>query len=111
MLAVISSIRVATIDGSVLAPGKTVRIDVTGFGSSADGLRIYVAADVSNPVWTLAGSTSFFFSGSLSVQTVLPAGRLQAIRVNDAFNGPFGPGPCATGSDADNDDLVFRVQP
>jgi hypothetical protein len=109
-LAVIASIRVATIDGTVLAPGKTVRIDITGFGSTADALRVYLAADVTNPVWTLVGSTAGFFGGSLSVQAVLPAGRVQAIRVNDAFGAPFGPGPCATGSDADNDDLVFRVQ-
>jgi len=74
-------------------------------------LRVYLAADATSPVWTLVGGTSGFFPGSLSVQAVLPAGHLQAIRVNDGFNGPFGPGPCATGSDADNDDLVFRVQP
>jgi hypothetical protein len=110
-LAVISSIRVATIDGTALAPGKTVRIDVSGFGSSADALRVYLAVDVTNPVWTLVGSTSGFFGGSLSLQTVLPTGRVQVIRVNDVFGAPFGPGPCATGTDADNDDLVFRVQP
>jgi len=107
-LAVIASIRVATIDGTVLAPGKTVRIDVAGLGSTADALRVYLAADATNPVWTLVGSTSGI---SLSVQATLGAGRVQAIRVNDVFGAPFGPGPCGTGTDADNDDLVFRVQP
>lgn len=45
-------------------------------------------------------------------KTVLPAGAgLQAVRATSSGNGAAdGPGPCARGTDFDNDDLVFRVQ-
>lgn len=104
-------IRVATLDGSAMAPAKTVRIDVSDSASTAGSGRVYLAADAQNPVWTQVGASPSFTGGlAFSVQTTLPVGRVMAIRVTRSFIGSFGAGPCATGPDDDNDDLVFRLQ-
>ena len=111
-IAAVESIRVSTIDGSALAPGKTVRIDVVSLGgSTANNIRVSIAPNAQSPVWTQIASINNFAFGTFSTQTTLPAGSgLQAVRVNYAFGGGFGPGPCTTGTDDDTDDLVFRVQ-
>jgi hypothetical protein len=109
-IALLQSIKVSTLDGGALAAGKSVRIDLSGGGSSANHVRIYVTGDAVHPSWTLVADSRQFPGGTFSVQTVLPTGSVQAVRVNYSFGGAFGPGPCATGVDDDNDDLVFRVQ-
>ena len=112
-IATIRSIKVSTIDGSPLAPGKQVRVDVAAGGSTANNIRVYVAADPAGApfAWNqIAGSA--FGAGTFSIQTILPSLDVtyQAIRVNYAFGSGFGPGPCTTGTDDDSDDLVFRVK-
>jgi hypothetical protein len=106
---IIRYIRIATVDASAVAPGKTIEITVSAAGSTAGSHRVYLAADASHPVWTQIGS-GFASTGPFSFQTALPAGTVQAVRVTRSFIGSYGPGPCSTGPDDDNDDLVFRVQ-
>jgi Viral BACON domain len=109
--AVVNAIRVEANDGSALAAGTRVRIIVSIVrASTADDLRVYHAPDARNPTWTLIAESTFGDFNSFSVPMTLPAGELQAIRTNFAFGRAFGPGPCATGTDDDNDDLVFRVR-
>jgi hypothetical protein len=106
----VSFIRVSSVDGAALGPGKTVLISVSPAGSTAGTHHVYLAADALHPAWTEIGSGASS-GGPFVFQTVLPSGSLQAVRVTRSFIGRFGPGPCATGPDDDNDDLVFRVQP
>jgi hypothetical protein len=102
-------VRVSTLDGSALAPGKTIRIDIGAGGSTANSTMVSVADDALHPVWTQIGGI-LHSAGPFSVEMVLPSGSLEAIRVNRAFGSGFGPGPCTVGSDDDTDDLVFRVR-
>jgi hypothetical protein len=102
-------IRVESVDGGALAPGKTVLIYVSSAGSTAGSHHVYLAVDARQPVWIEVGSGSSSV-GPFMFQTVLPDGNLQAVRVTRSFIGRFGPGPCSTGPDDDNDDLVFRVR-
>jgi hypothetical protein len=62
-----------------------------------------------HPVWTQVASV-FRGAGPFSLEIVLPGGTIEAIRVNRAFGGGIGPGPCTLGPDDDTDDLVFRVR-
>src|SRR5262249_32884407 len=100
----ISSIRVSTLDGTPLAAGKTVRIDVVVVNSSsANSIRVSIAPNAQSPNWTEIGRSSFTLN-AFSFQTTLPsASGFQAIRANFAFGSGFGPGPCTTGSDDDTD--------
>jgi leucyl aminopeptidase len=103
-------VRVATIDGAEMSVGRTVRIDVSDANSTAGTARVYLAADALHPAWTQVGASPVG-GRAFTVQTTLPAGAMQAIRVTRSFIGSYGTGPCATGPDDDNDDLVFRVTP
>ena len=97
-------------DGTPLAAGKAARIDLQARPGTRDP-HVYIAADAQRPSWTevRVGRRS---NTTFSVDTVLPAGAgLQAIRVSYSGDGTEqGPGPCAGGTNFDNDDLVFRVQ-
>nr|WP_246356684.1 S8 family serine peptidase [Pyxidicoccus fallax] len=128
----IDRIRISTTDGSPLAPGKTVRVDVSAWHSSYDqwypkgfylgwtddGVRILHAPDANNPVWTARGAP-FVATGpgahTYSVTFVLPQGGVQAIRAAIGDFGDLGfEAPYRTGCpDAyyrpDADDLVFAV--
>jgi aqualysin 1 len=107
-------IRVSTADGTPMAPGKTVRVEVSvwSWGSgSADKLDLYYTADAnaSSPAWTLLTTLMPSVGGAqvLSAAYVLPEGALQAVRGNFRYNGSEG--SCSTGSYDDRDDLVFPV--
>jgi len=108
----IEGLKLATTDGSPLAPGKTVTITATVWAYStytADTLYLYGAADANNPVWTLIATlvpTAADLT-TLSATYTLPAGALQAIRGNFRYSG--GEGSCTTGSWDDRDDLIFAV--
>jgi carboxypeptidase family protein/Big-like domain-containing protein len=107
----IESIVVATLDGSPLAAGKAVKINIQA-QPLALGLVVYIAADALRASWVQVPGNPVSHT-NFRVDTVLPAGAgLQAIRVADPglSGGSIGPGPCATGTNVDNDDLVFRVQ-
>jgi hypothetical protein len=102
----IDAIIVATPDGTPLTAGKAIRIVVLApiFGGA-----VFIAADALHPVWVGVPLTPLSHTVH-EADTILPAGPgLQAVRA--MYPGTsIGPGPCATGTDFDNDDLVFRVQ-
>jgi aqualysin 1 len=106
-------LRVETLDGSPMAPGKTVRITATVFAWStgtSDALDLYYAADATNPNWTLL-TTLTPPGGGVRVLTAtytLPQGGLQAVRGSFRYGGT--PGICTAGSYNDRDDLVFAVK-
>jgi aqualysin 1 len=105
-------IRVSTVDGTLMAPGKTVRVEVSvwSWGSgSTDKLDLYYAADANAPTWTFLTTLMPSVGGAqvLSATYVLPEGGLQAVRGNFRYNGSEG--SCSTGSYDDRDDLVFPV--
>jgi subtilisin family serine protease len=109
----IDAVSVETLDGSDLAPGKLVRIEVKLWvysGYTSDHLDLYGAADASAPTWTLLGTLEPAGAGAQTVTgyASLPAGgAMQAIRAAFRFTGS--PSPCTTGSYDDRDDLVFAV--
>jgi hypothetical protein len=108
-LASIEFILVSTPDGTPLTAGKAARITV--FMRPGGSLRVYIAADAQRPSWIEVPLTGR--SNTLAAfDTVLPAGAgLKAVRAIYPGAGISpGPNPCATGTDFDNDDLVFRVQ-
>ena len=108
----IDRVRVQTLDGTEMAAGKTVRVDVELWAWShgfADTLGVFFAADATQPVWTPAGSARATRAGAqtLSLAYTLPAGPLQAVRARLRYRGE--PGSCGRGPYDDHDDLVFAV--
>jgi leucyl aminopeptidase len=105
-------IKVATNDGTNLAAGKQVTVTATvwAYSSTADTADIYYAANANSPTWTLIGSYKPSGSGARTITATytLPAGALQAVRVNFRYNSTAG--TCSTGAYNDRDDLVFAVQ-
>ena len=91
----------ATLDGSPLAAGKTVRVEATvrAFRTfSADRLDLYRAANANSPAWTLIATLTPTVAGAqtLSASYPLPAGPLQAVRARFRYQGSAS--PCASGS-------------
>ncbi len=108
-------LKVSTLDGTNLAPGKTVRIDATVWAWSgsptSDKLDLYYASNAAAPTWTFLTTLTPTVAGSqvLSATYVLPAvSGLQAVRANFRYVGVAS--PCSTGSFDDRDDLIFLVQ-
>lgn len=105
-------IKVIRDDGSVLAGGKQVRVEVTfnaGFDANFEHLELYSAADAKNPVWTHLATISPLDVGpnTLSTNVTLPNGDLEAIRGVYRYGGAVS--PCPGGTMDDVDDLVFAV--
>ena len=108
----IDQIKVSTTDGSALAAGKTVTVEVTVYAYStfsSDHLDLYYAADANNPSWQLIGTVDATQAGThtLSTTYTLPSGSLQAVRGNFRYNGSAS--SCSTGNWDDHDDLIFAV--
>ncbi len=108
----IERIRVATLDGSVLAPGKTVQVEVTVFAYgdfTSDWLDLYYTGTAASPSWTWLATVPAVASGlqTLSATYVLPSGSLQAIRAAFRYQGT--PSPCWTGNFNERDDLAFAT--
>ena len=105
-------LRIATVDGSTLAPGKRVRVDATVWSESPDdALDIFVAADATAPSWTYVATLPaplVHQATTLSTTFTLPAGSQQAIRGN--FRRGGSPGTCTASGADERDDLVFAVQ-
>ena len=112
----IDRIRVSTLDATQMAPGKTVRVDVTVWGAAFGGsmagdfLDLYYAADANAPAWTYVGTLPTATDGlhTLSMDYTLPAGTLQAVRAHFRYQGR--PSTCGFGRFDDHDDLAFQVQ-
>jgi hypothetical protein len=105
-------LRVATLDGSPMAFGKTVEVQATVwayYSYASDKLDLYYAPDATNPTWTLIGTFTPTGSGArtISASYTLPYGALQAVRARFRYGGAQA--PCGTGSYDDHDDLVFAV--
>lgn len=105
-------LRVSTLDGTPMAPGKTVLIEATVFAYSAfssDKLDLYHAADANNPAWTYLTTLTPAGGGTqvLSTTYTLPQGQLQAVRGNFRYLGSTS--ACSTGGYDDRDDLIFAV--
>lgn len=110
----IERIRIIRENGRPLAAGQQVRIEVDIWAENYtyDKVDLYSAADANQPVWTYIGTRSPSWNGpvTIPINYTLPAGGLQALRVN--FRGsPFvgGANPCSPGDYTDHDDVVFPV--
>jgi alpha-tubulin suppressor-like RCC1 family protein len=109
----VERVKVYTTDGTNLAPGKQVTLEVEVWaysGYTSDALDLYYAADASNPSWTFI--TTLVPAGpgaqTLAVNYTLPTGGgTQAVRA--AFRYMGSPGTCTSGSYDDRDDLAFAV--
>ncbi|RKG99036.1 hypothetical protein D7V97_32220 [Corallococcus sp. CA053C] len=109
----IHALRVATLDGSPLAPGKVVTIQVTAYVGMPAPTRIelWTTADVDNPVWSLIYSfaPNTNMTQTFSLKYTLPPGPIRAFRARLNDNGSAM--PCSSqGSYDDQDDLVFATQ-
>jgi N-acetylneuraminic acid mutarotase len=109
----LDALRVSTVDGGHLAPGKTVRVDATvwAYGEpEANRLDLYSAADARAPVWTYLTTLTPGRPGEqvLTGTYVLPAGALQAVR--GVFRYAGSAEPCPGGVFDDVDDLVFTTR-
>ncbi|HLL00997.1 MAG TPA: S8 family serine peptidase [Myxococcaceae bacterium] len=105
-------IRITSVDGSPLAPGKQAKVEMTVWSWStgtSDSLDIYYTGDASNPSWTFLATLKPAAGGSqvLSATYTLPAGSLQAVRGNFRYSSTAG--FCTTGGYDDRDDLVFST--
>jgi hypothetical protein len=110
----VDRVKVSTVDGSPLEHGKLARIEADVALTSASywthAVDFFYAADAAHPVWTLIGTVVPFQSEpqTLSVTYPLPAGSLQAVRVQ--IRSGASSVPCAADTRADRDDLVFSVR-
>jgi len=107
----IAKLSVSTADGSVMSRLKSVRVSATTWINNAatDRLDLYYAASAINPIWTLIGTVVPSGTGTqvLSLNYILPAGSLQAVRAHLRAGGAVS--SCGAGFSDDHDDLVFSV--
>jgi hypothetical protein len=106
-------LKVVSVDGTNLAPGRQVRIEATVWAYSnysSDKLDLYYAANASAPVWTYLSTLTPSAAGAqtLTATYTLPAGAKQVVRGVFRYGGS--PGSCVSGSYNDHDDLVFATQ-
>ena len=112
----IDRLRVATLDGTQMSPGKTVRVEAFVWNGSQPTLGtratldLFRADDANSPLWSRFASIPAPQKGpnTLSATFTLTAGPLQAVRARFGYRG--GGSPCATGAYDDHDDLIFVVQ-
>lgn len=108
----LDALRIATIDGTPLAPGKLVRIEATVWAYSSyasDHLDLYAASDATAPSWTFIATLTPTAAGRqvLTTTYTLPSGALQAIRGSFRYGGSAA--TCTAGGYDDHDDLVFAT--
>jgi bacterial leucyl aminopeptidase len=110
----VDRIRVYTTAGGLLTAGATARIEATVYASATpaqDAVDFYYTADAASPVWTRLATVVPTAAGTqtLSVPHRLPAGALQAVRVQYRPQGTTSLA-CVPSPTADRDDLVFAVE-
>ena len=106
----IDRLKIATVDGSLLAPGKTARISATVFNFGGDFLDLYYAPDASSPSWTYITTVVPVAVGglqTLSATYTVPPGGVQAVRANFRFGASAS--ICTSGTFDDHDDLIFTT--
>jgi hypothetical protein len=110
----VDRIKVSTSDGSPLERGKLVQIDADVAMLSDDAwghaVDFFYTADAAHPVWTLIGTVVPYQTElhTVSAPYLLPAGDLQAVRVQ--IREGASSVPCAADTRADRDDLIFAVR-
>ncbi|WP_309896932.1 kelch repeat-containing protein [Archangium sp.] len=109
----LDALRVVTVEGGSMAPGRTVRVEATVWAYTDPGanrLDVYLAADAHAPAWTYVTTLTPERPGEqvLSTTFVLPAGTLQAVR--GVFRYAGSAEPCPGGVFDDVDDLVFTTR-
>ncbi|WP_395851944.1 Ig-like domain-containing protein [Cystobacter fuscus] len=107
----IDRIRVSRPDGTNLAAGKRVRIDVDvwSYSQTQESLDLYYTSDAAHPSWTflITLKPSVYGSQTLSAEYRLPSGSVQAVRAN--YRTTTNVSSCSSGSGNDHDDLVFTL--
>jgi hypothetical protein len=109
----LDALRVVTVEGGSLSPGRLVRVEATVWAYTDPGanrLDVYVAADAREPAWTYVTTLAPERPGEqvLSTTFVLPSGSLQAVR--GVFRYAGSAEPCPGGVFDDVDDLVFTTR-
>jgi ethanolamine utilization microcompartment shell protein EutS len=106
----IDAIRVTSLNGGVLMPGSTVRMDVTVWARANYTLYLYTSDGVRPEAWTLRGTFIPPDNGAqvLSTTYTLGSSPMQAVRAVYRWYST-GASLCANGEYNDNDDLVFEV--
>ena len=112
----IDRVRVHTLDGSPLAPGKTAQVDVTVWAfadGSQDALDLFYASNAPSQDWTYVTTLTPAAGGQqvLSAQFTVPesASNFEGVRANFRYGGI--PTTCDDGFYSDRDDVVFLVGP
>jgi N-acetylneuraminic acid mutarotase len=108
-------LKVSTLDGTPLNPGKPVKVEATGWaytGSGQDTLLLYYSPSVTHPSWVLLSvmSPTFVSTFKHTVNFTLPAEAGTHVIRGIVTYGSSG-GPCFPGNFNDHDDLVFNVGP
>ena len=109
----IDRLKVSTLDGTPIAPGKTVLVEATVWvwtpSPTSDHLDLYYTADANNPTWTFIRTLTPTAGGlqTLSATYVLPAGGLQAVRAHFRYTGSAT--PCTGIGFDESDDLILNV--
>jgi alpha-tubulin suppressor-like RCC1 family protein len=109
----IDRIRVYTTDGSQLAPGKQVTIEVTVWAYTSytsDFLDLYHTNDAETPSWTHVATLTPTGAGLQTLRatyTLTGNPPLHAVRAAFRYGGAAG--ECVTGAYNDRDDLAFAV--
>jgi subtilisin family serine protease len=107
----IESLRLMTLDGGAIAPGKTLRLDVTVYAfDSNDQLDLYLSTSATSPTWNLL--TTLIPSGpglqTLTTTFMAASAGAQAVRANFRYMGA--PSFCSTGNFDDHDDLIYTAR-
>lgn len=107
----VDRIKIRTLDGSLLAPGKSVEVEVVvwAFSTTQDFLDLYYTNNANNPDWSFLRTISPLVSGKnvLKSTFTLSSGSLQAFRANFRYGGSAS--ICPFGFFNDHDDLVFAT--
>ena len=97
-------------DGTVFAPGRTLKVDVTVYAfSSSDHLDVYWSGSATSPTWAWLGTFTPARGGLQTFSVTFPAGSsgAHALRANFRYLGTET--ACSTGVFDDHDDLVYNA--
>jgi len=106
-------IRITSVDGLSLAPGKLAQVEATIWASNfffkSNRLNLYYAANAANPAWTQFATFSTDRPGAklYSATFTIPPGKLAAVRAQLVSAGSSG--PCVSTNYGDHDDLIFPL--
>ena len=107
-------IRITSVDGLPLAPGRVARVEATAWASSVffklDQLNLYYAVNpTTNPAWTKFATFNAARPGATvySATFAIPPAKVVAVRAQ--FNLTAASGACASNNYGDHDDLLFPL--